>query len=558
MRPDDNLPTLVARCRGRLCLIVPAAAIVAASAYMAAQLLAADSAEPRRLDPVADAQPLASVEASTREPQPFSAQQVEHRSQANDDGDVPSYLRPDTRNMQPLNALEEADHDGVPNVVSANDAADGPTITVPRIDRAEVKPEGLPSADALPELPGGPSFPSMHHPLQKVPSYQSVLPQRSDTDEAAMSPYPAVTRQVTPPRPRMMPQEVYAGDDAEPVAGTHLQGRFGHSPPQAPAARQPAKPARPADLLGAQADSHVKAAFSLAERGALYSAKSELIQALRLVTQSLDAAEKTNKHGQALAAGLRALAESQDFVPRGTQLEADLDLPGLITSHRTPMLKEAASDPQQLASLTPMNAVQQYLLYAQQQLTVACGGTQAGSLSLYGLGRLQMAMAGLSSEAPQRRHPQAMTLYQAAVATDNSNFLAANELGVMLARYGRLEAAKEMLQLASRGMPRAETWHNLAAVHEKLGERELATLARQEFVAAKTRQQGRLNFASQHGLSGPEVTWVSPDAFAKQKPGPAPSTAPAEEKAPSVSQRQQQAESDNAASWLTPWKTTKR
>ena len=55
----------------------------------------------------------------------------------------------------------------------------------------------------------------------------------------------------------------------------------------------------------------------LAGRRAYFSAREEFIQALRTLSQAMDVQHGTNAHSAALAAGMRALEEAKDFVPRG-------------------------------------------------------------------------------------------------------------------------------------------------------------------------------------------------------------------------------------------------
>jgi hypothetical protein len=98
--------------------------------------------------------------------------------------------------------------------------------------------------------------------------------------------------------------------------------------------------------------------FSLAKRRAWYSARSEFVQALRLISQALDTQAKQNVHSLALARGLRALEEADDFVPKGSRLEADLNVAAIVLSHETPVLKSAANQ------ATPLVAVQRYYTYA--------------------------------------------------------------------------------------------------------------------------------------------------------------------------------------------------
>lgn len=245
---------------------------------------------------------------------------------------------------------------------------------------------------------------------------------------------------------------------------------------------------------------------ALADRGAFYSARSEFIQALRVVTQALDAQCGDASHSQALAEGLRALSEADDFAPHGSQLEADLDLASIVASHRTPVLKQ-----QDLQSITPLHALQQYYTFAQQRLTAAGEHEPAASQALFGLGRLTALMAERSADDRRLHAPKAMTLFQAALAVDGRNARAAHELGVLYAQFGQLEDARRLLVISVNLSPQKETWHNLAVVHERLGEADLARKARYELQLA-TKAMGNRTVAS----NGMAVEWVDAARFAGQ------------------------------------------
>ena len=61
--------------------------------------------------------------------------------------------------------------------------------------------------------------------------------------------------------------------------------------------------------------------------------------------------------------------------------------------------------------------------------------------------------------------------------TDSRNYLAANELAVLLAKNGYLQSARTLLQRSVAGSPQPAAWHNLAVVHRYLGEKQLSALA---------------------------------------------------------------------------------
>src|SRR3972149_3922667 len=109
------------------------------------------------------------------------------------------------------------------------------------------------------------------------------------------------------------------------------------------------------ESIARHADQQIRHGFELAGRKAYFAARSEFIVALRLVAQGLDTDEQTRNHGKSLAAGLTALKEAEDFIPSGSKLEADLDIPGIIASHSTSVLKDA-----ELSAITPLTALKSY------------------------------------------------------------------------------------------------------------------------------------------------------------------------------------------------------
>jgi hypothetical protein len=81
-------------------------------------------------------------------------------------------------------------------------------------------------------------------------------------------------------------------------------------------------------------------------------------------------------------------------------------------------------------------------------------------------------------------------------------------LGVLLAGYGQLADARRLLLHSVSIHPHVEGWHNLATVHRKLGEAELAKLADGE----------RLLLAQREGRAPSPaadlIRWVDPQTFA--------------------------------------------
>jgi len=127
-----------------------------------------------------------------------------------------------------------------------------------------------------------------------------------------------------------------------------------------------AEPRRPEMIAVIQrADARVRHGFQLAERGALYSARAEMLAALQLIAQANDAQQNTRLYTKALAAGLMALKESSDFV-RSRPGKEEVDVARAVGAHKTPVLKNAP-----LGEIASMQAVQRYYNYAQEHLGVA-------------------------------------------------------------------------------------------------------------------------------------------------------------------------------------------
>ncbi len=259
------------------------------------------------------------------------------------------------------------------------------------------------------------------------------------------------------------------------------------------------------EQVARQADRHTRRGFELAGRNAFFAARAQFILALRLLAQGLDADHRTGRYSRALAEGLDALQEADDFIPRGGRIEADLDLPVIIRSHRTAALKQEPAD-----TLTPMLAMKAYFTYAQERFSVAVAHEVAGSMALHGLGKLHAAIArdpAIHLTAPE---PKAIAFFQAALLVYPHNLMAANDLGVLLAQSGEWDGARRVLEHAVATNPQSVSWRNLEKVYEQLGNAPMARRARQMAQAA-TRgtadQPGRTRSAGQ-------VQWMAPHAFA--------------------------------------------
>jgi tetratricopeptide (TPR) repeat protein len=258
----------------------------------------------------------------------------------------------------------------------------------------------------------------------------------------------------------------------------------------------------------------VQRGYNLAQHGAFFAARTEFIQVLRRVAQAKDAGSASDEHARALAAGLRALDEADDFVPQGVQLEAELDVRSVASSHRTPLLRDYPED------VLPEEAVTMYHSYAQQRLASAAANEQTGSMALYGLGKVYARMAERRDDDVQCTR-SAMTMYSAALEACPNNHLAANELGFLLCRTGHPAESIKQFQRAIDLAPNAIAYHNLAVAQEKLGRAGQAAANEQQSqrLAAIERSQGQISQRA-------GVQWVSPGEMARvtQPISPSPST----------------------------------
>lgn len=316
-----------------------------------------------------------------------------------------------------------------------------------------------------------------------------------------------------PERPMVQEPALWYPETALPPQVEQQSPRLLIAPPEAYGQRS-----QNLELMAREADMHTRRGFELAGRGAYFSARAEFIAALRLLAQGLDAERHTRLHSTTLGAGLCALKEAEDFLPSGSQIEADLDLAGIIAGHRTPVLKNAAVE-----GLTPLSAMQSYLTFGQEQLGAAADREVAGSMALYALGKLHKAISEQQAVSVPGARAKAMVFYQAALLVYPQNHMASNELGVLLAQGGRCEDARVALEHSLAIQQTSAGWHNLAVVYQQLGKGPLAYRAEQ--LAQRTRQAESAHLARYApGVQQP-VRWVNPQTFA-QTTGQGPQAGP--------------------------------
>lgn len=291
----------------------------------------------------------------------------------------------------------------------------------------------------------------------------------------------------SPAAPEVMPEDPPADvADTESPVQTRL-----------PLARAAAKSP---ELVAAvrRADERVRHGFDLAARGATYAGKTEFLAAVKLIAQAYDAHEGTRQYSKAAAAGIAALRESADFV-RQSQRLAEADVAKIILHHTTPVLKDKDT-----SDLPANAAAHAYYTYAQEQLAAAVAGEPCGSMALFGMGKVAM-YSSKTTNASLEQTGQAIALFRAALIAGPQNYQAANELGVMLAENGQLELARDLLIRSVAVSPQVTTWKNLAVVHKRAGDGDLAKRAESQALALQKTRPAPSDV--------PNVQWVDPATF---------------------------------------------
>ncbi|GAB6187090.1 polysaccharide biosynthesis/export family protein [Thermopirellula anaerolimosa] len=260
------------------------------------------------------------------------------------------------------------------------------------------------------------------------------------------------------------------------------------------------------ELAADEADRITRDAYDLAGRGALFAAREQFLTALRILAEALDAEFPERRHAASLNAAWIALREAEDFLPRSATA-APPDTASVAAGHATPILKDA-----DLRGVTGLEAYRRYLSFAQDQFALAADSEFTASMALRGLGKVYGAFAERGVSQPREASAVAVMFYQAALSARPDNYMAANDLGVLLAKGGRWNDARQVLEYAVSLSPGPSTCWNLIRVCSALGDPAGVERARQILLAAhrgETADDDRR----------PEIRWVSPESWIDGRPG---------------------------------------
>ena len=356
------------------------------------------------------------------------------------------------------------------------------------------------------------SAPVATEPADKKLAEQPAAPEDPGTGHELLHPLPAqdLAERATPDAPHGDVPAVEPKMGAEPkiaavphrmpVGDSSRRGAESDEPTQSKLPWSEPTPRTPEVVATVKrAEERVRHGFELAQRAALYSARAEFTAALKLIAQAYDAQQGTRHHTKSVAAGLTALREAGDFV-RQSQNLAEADIAKIAALHTTPVLKDADT-----SDMTPVAAAQAYYTYAQEQLSAATAQEICGSMALFGMGKVEIVNAKTSGQHLEHTG-QAIALFRASLIASPKNFRAANELGVLLAENGQLELARDLLISSVSVAPQVATWKNLAVVHSRAGQKNLAQQAQGQALA--------LQKAGHDAGHLPAVQWVDAATFA--------------------------------------------
>ncbi|HKD36115.1 MAG TPA: hypothetical protein VKB78_04920 [Pirellulales bacterium] len=269
-----------------------------------------------------------------------------------------------------------------------------------------------------------------------------------------------------------------------------------------------APPERGPELMAIcrKADAINRHAFELAQHGAVFSARLEYMHSLEVIAEALDAQRGIHSHERMLIVGFRAMEEADDFASQHFLAAGERTVADIVRSHQTPVVRNETD-----LNWTTQAAMSRYLTYSQEQLAGALANLPPASAALFGLGKIYTVPPAAHGPPDATGGAKAVGLYQAALMVDGRNYLAANELGVLLAGFGRLPEARAALLHSLSVSSQPIVWQNLAAVHRAMGEADLAARAGKEAELAANRM-------GQAAATAYDVHWVDPETFARAKP----------------------------------------
>lgn len=241
----------------------------------------------------------------------------------------------------------------------------------------------------------------------------------------------------------------------------------------------------------------------LLRRGAVHSARDEVILGLRKLTRTMDSIRGAYVSEPALDKALNALREELDFLRVGNGVTVD----SIVATHSTEALKSRPLD-----MVSPTIASQHYRSYARYQLLVGADEHPWAADLLYALGKTFEKESEGNAIAATSLRSQAVICYQAAIQLKSNHAEASNQLGHTLLLLDRVDEALAVLNNAVQINPSSASWSNLAEAYKRSGAHQQAVIA-----ATKANEWQRASRPA-YSRSNPEVVEISPEEFARYSP----------------------------------------
>ena len=249
---------------------------------------------------------------------------------------------------------------------------------------------------------------------------------------------------------------------------------------------------------------HIEYGKTLSRRGAAFTARQEFLAAIQVIATSNDRASGDNRHSKALKMAMLSMREAEDFSVANPEQQIHMDVASVVESHRSQVLTPAQAD-----HLSPVQAMNRYFAHAQEQLDMAGGRNVVSAEVFYCMGKLHTFLNRNQKVLGPYETAQSVVYHQAALLSDNQHHRSANELGVLLARSGRLEQSKLLFERSLMSQPTIRTWQNLAEAHRRLGETKFAD-------QAATEVQILANSPAPNGNSN--IQWKPVEVFNQEAP----------------------------------------
>lgn len=229
-----------------------------------------------------------------------------------------------------------------------------------------------------------------------------------------------------------------------------------------------------------QWQARLQEAHRLVVRGALDSAEQHVESLLLELASTLDGLHECAVHQVLMSGGLQSLREASDFYSQDVDRSIGDWVDTVAMGHQT-QLPEVRNNNRR----TDAEVAQAYYDFGTQMLTWGCGHQAMAADAMFVLGRIHQASATIDGQAVGDLDsrvvvPVEVIYHQIAMGLNPQHWLAANELGVLLGRRGDWESAREAFLQSLAARPSVQSWKNLAEVHYRLGEQELANLAANE------------------------------------------------------------------------------